>query len=109
VETDIPIVVPQGDLALDEYLGKGLQAGEEELPDGPGSSAASSLPQFDADAMAQLEGMGFPPVRCQKALLATGNSGAEAAMEWLFGHMEDPGKRTPVRVRNETECNARHR
>lgn len=41
--------------------------------------------------MAQLEGMGFPTVRCQKALLATGNADAESAMEWLFAHMEDPG------------------
>ena len=38
-----------------------------------------------------LEGMGFPTIRCQKALLATGNSDAEVAMEWLFGHMDDPG------------------
>lgn len=41
--------------------------------------------------MAQLSAMGFPEVRCQKALLATGNSDPEAAMEWLFAHMEDPG------------------
>jgi len=41
--------------------------------------------------MAQLEGMGFPTIRCQKALLATGNADPEAAMEWLFAHMEDPG------------------
>jgi uncharacterized UBP type Zn finger protein len=53
---------------------------------------ASSLPQFNEAAMAQLEGMGFPTIRCQKALLATGNSDPEAAMEWLFGHMEDSGK-----------------
>lgn len=49
------------------------------------------LPVFDAEAMAQLEGMGFPQVRCQKALLATGNADANAAMEWLFAHMEDHG------------------
>ena len=35
--------------------------------------------------------MGFPTIRCQKALLATGNSDAEAAVEWLFSHMDDPG------------------
>ena len=46
---------------------------------------------FNADAMTQLEGMGFPTVRCQKALLATGNADPNAAMEWLFAHMEDPG------------------
>ncbi|KAG6895102.1 hypothetical protein C0993_010159, partial [Termitomyces sp. T159_Od127] len=41
--------------------------------------------------MAQLEAMGFPTVRAQKALLATGNRNAEAAMEWLFAHMDDSG------------------
>lgn len=52
---------------------------------------ANSLPEFNAAAMANLEAMGFPTIRCQKALLATGNSDPEAAMEWLFAHMEDPG------------------
>lgn len=42
--------------------------------------------------MAQLTGMGFPEIRCKRALMATGNSGdANAAMEWLFAHMEDAG------------------
>jgi len=54
-------------------------------------SGPSPLPQFNEAVMAQLEGMGFPTIRCQKALLATGNSDPEAAMEWLFAHMEDPG------------------
>ena len=53
------------------------------------------LPAFNAEAMAQLEGMGFPTVRCQKALLATGNADPTAAMEWLFEHMEDPGMNLP--------------
>ena len=53
--------------------------------------SVSSLPQFNEAAMAQLEAMGFPTIRCQKALLATGNQDPEAAMEWLFGHMDDPG------------------
>jgi len=53
-----------------------------------------ALPQFNADAMQQLGGMGFSEIRCQKALLASGNSSAEAAMEWLFAHMEDPGSHT---------------
>ncbi len=42
--------------------------------------------------MEQLLGMGFSELRCQKALLATGNNGAEVAMNWLFEHLEDPGK-----------------
>lgn len=53
----------------------------------------ASSPQFNENALAALQGMGFPLIRCQKALLATGNTdNAEVAMEWLFGHMEDPGE-----------------
>lgn len=48
--------------------------------------------------MAQLEGMGFPTVRCQKALLATGNDNAEAAMEWLFAHMDDADIDAPIQA-----------
>ncbi|EIW75845.1 WD40 repeat-like protein [Coniophora puteana RWD-64-598 SS2] len=40
--------------------------------------------------------MGFLTVRCQRAQFATGNIGAEAAMEWLFGHMEDPDIDAPL-------------
>ena len=58
----------------------------------------SGLPTFNAEAMAQLEGMGFPTVRCQKALLATGNADPTTAMEWLFAHMEDPGMNLSVRA-----------
>ena len=58
--------------------------------------AAPSLPEFNELAMAQLEAMGFPTIRCQKALLATGNSDPNAAMEWLFQHMEDPGELTII-------------
>jgi ubiquitin carboxyl-terminal hydrolase 5/13 len=104
---------------LKKYTGQGLQAGEVELPeDKPGanpfcpsrvhysscldSEESSALPAFNAEAMAQLEGMGFPTVRCQKALLATGNADPTAAMEWLFAHMEDTGGLLP---NNETLSN----
>ena len=40
--------------------------------------------------------MGFPENRCKKALIKTGNSGADAAMNWLFEHMEDPDIDEPV-------------
>jgi len=56
------------------------------------SIAETSLPEYNQAALAQLEAMGFPLIRCQKALLATGNSDPEVAMEWLFAHMEDPGE-----------------
>lgn len=56
------------------------------------SAASASEPVFNEAAMGQLQAMGFPEIRCKKALLATGNTDPEAAMEWLFAHMEDPGE-----------------
>ncbi|WWD21127.1 hypothetical protein CI109_105608 [Kwoniella shandongensis] len=90
---EIPVNVPET-LTLDSLIGKGLQEGEVELDvSGP---TASALPEFNATAISQLEAMGFPTVRCQKALLATGNSDAEVAMGWLFEHMEDPDIDDPI-------------
>jgi len=42
--------------------------------------------------------MGFPLIRCQKALLATNNQGSEVAMDWLIQHMEDPDIDAPLVV-----------
>ncbi|KIJ46150.1 hypothetical protein M422DRAFT_206385 [Sphaerobolus stellatus SS14] len=93
---DIPITLPPSDtLTLDKYLSKGLQEGEEPLPD-DAATADAALPTFNEAALGQLQAMGFPLIRCQKALLATGNADAEAAMEWLFGHMDDPDIDAPI-------------
>lgn len=56
-----------------------------------GLRVAPAAPQFDEAALGQLQAMGFGLNACQRALLATGNSDAEAATNWLFMHMEDPG------------------
>lgn len=102
-KVDVPILVPLEPFTLDKYLGTGKREDEEELPEGDsgptgsGAGSASNVPQFDAGAMSQLTSMGFPEVRCQRALLATGNNGdAEAAMNWLFSHMEDPDIDDPI-------------
>ncbi|KDR73244.1 hypothetical protein GALMADRAFT_100868 [Galerina marginata CBS 339.88] len=99
---DIPVNLPEEDelVFTEAQIGKGQQQGETELPND--TPAASALPQFNEAAMAQLEGMGFPTVRCQKALLATGNSDPEAAMEWLFAHMEDPDIDAPIQAATST-------
>ncbi|KAE9393596.1 ubiquitin carboxyl-terminal hydrolase 14 [Gymnopus androsaceus JB14] len=100
---DIPLILPEGDVLEfgEKHIGKGLASGEEELPeDKPGGG--SGLPEFNEAAMAQLQAMGFPTIRCQKALLATGNSDPEAAMEWLFGHMEDPDIDAPIQATTTT-------
>lgn len=84
-------MIPEN-LNLDKYIGRGRQPGEQELD----VDSAPDEPEFNTAAMEQLEAMGFPTIRCQKALLATGNSDAEAAMNWLFAHMEDPDIDAPI-------------
>ncbi|KAL2149076.1 hypothetical protein VTH82DRAFT_1762 [Thermothelomyces myriococcoides] len=95
IKVDVPVLVPEEPFPLDEYLSKGQQPDEELLPDEP---ATSNAPAFvpNQEALAMLEGMGFPRVRCEKALHATGNTDANAAMEWLFAHMDDPDIDKPL-------------
>lgn len=96
VPTKVNVAVVVGDepFLLDDYKSPGHQPTEELLPE----EAAEAKPSFIAneDAIQQLEGMGFPRNRCEKALHATGNSDPNAAMEWLFQHMEDPDIDTPL-------------
>jgi ubiquitin carboxyl-terminal hydrolase 5/13 len=81
------------EMSLDHLRGQGIQEGEVEFPS---DSNNASEPQIDADSLNQLLGMGFPENRCKKALLKTGNSGAESAMNWLFEHMDDPDIDEPI-------------
>ena len=39
----------------------------------------------------QLMDMGFPREACKRAVFHTKNQGAEAAMNWVMEHMDDPG------------------
>lgn len=92
---DVPVVVGDEPFTLDAYMSSGVQDGEELLPEeaDPASKFTPNQP-----ALEQLEAMGFPRVRCEKALHATGNSDADAAMTWLFAHMEDPDIDTPLEL-----------
>jgi ubiquitin carboxyl-terminal hydrolase 5/13 len=92
---DIPVVVSDEPFNLDDYISPGLQETEELLPE-DAASAGSAAFQPDEAALQQLEGMGFPRVRGEKALHATGNTDAETAMNWLFAHMEDPDIDEPL-------------
>lgn len=96
-KVDVPIIMPvDGSLSLDAYMGNGKQEGEIDLPE-EASPQGSNVPTFDAGAMSQLIAMGFPEVRCQRALLETGNTGdAESALNWLFSHMEDSDIDDPI-------------
>lgn len=91
---DVPVVVGDQPFDLDEYLSPGLQENEELLPEDIPSSTPAFAP--NEAALSQLEAMGFPRVRCEKALSATGNTDADTAMTWLFAHMEDPDIETPL-------------
>jgi len=91
---DIPIIVGDDCISLDQYLSSGQQPGEQLLPDDAEESKPSFVP--NEIIMAQLEAIGFPKPRCEKALYNTGNADVEAAMNWLFGHMEDPDIDEPL-------------
>ncbi|KAL7815148.1 ubiquitinyl hydrolase [Trichoderma gracile] len=94
IKIDVPVIVPDEPFLLDDYLSKGLQSSEELLPDEPENKAPAFV--ADATAVAQLEAMGFPRNRAEKALHATGNSDANAAMEWLFAHLDDADIDAPL-------------
>lgn len=51
-----------------------------------------SAPVLDDSTVSQLCEMGFPLEACRKAVYYTGNTGIDAAMNWVMGHMDDPGK-----------------
>ena len=93
---DVPVVVGDGPFQLDAYMSTGAQAYEEQLAE----DVTNATPRFipNEQALSLLEGMGFPRVRCEKALHATGNSDADAATNWLFAHMEDPDIDAPLNL-----------
>ncbi|BGP13867.1 hypothetical protein JCM10213_002505 [Rhodosporidiobolus nylandii] len=93
-KVDVPLIVDAKDLDLSPYAGKGLQESETALPED--KADAPTEHQFNADALGQLTMMGFPEVRAKRGLLATGNGDAEAAMNWLLEHMEDPDIDDPI-------------
>lgn len=94
---DVPVIVDDSIIDFEKYRSKGKQPDEEELPDDQDASAADPN-KFVANevALEMLMSMGFPKVRCEKALHATGNQDPEAATGWLFEHMEDPDIDTPL-------------
>ncbi|CAI5742960.1 unnamed protein product [Hyaloperonospora brassicae] len=92
---EVEVKVPEK-FSLTRYLSKGLADGEEEMMDDPvanatnESGAGAAVNTADEALVAQLVAMGFSENACKRAAIATGNSNAEAAMEWIFSHMNDP-------------------
>lgn len=97
---DVPVIVGDGVLDFEPYRSKGKQPDEEELPEDvdAGAGATKGGHGFVANEMAleMLMSMGFPKVRCEKALHATGNSEVDMAAAWLMEHMDDPDIDTPL-------------
>lgn len=93
---DVPVIVDDQSFSFDAYKSSGLLDSEEVLPDDSDVGGSSKKWAPNEAALSMLEAMGFPRVRCEKALHATGNEDAEAASNWLFAHMEDPDIDTPV-------------
>ena len=94
IKVDVPVIVDEEPFALDEYLSRGPQPDEELLPEDDTKSAAPTFVPH-AESLAMLEAMGFPRVQGMKALHATGNSDAQAALDWLLHHLDDPDLNTP--------------
>jgi ubiquitin carboxyl-terminal hydrolase 5/13 len=95
-KVNVPVIVGDEPFLLDSYKSPGQQPSEELLPE----DASAKTPSFVANEAAaqQLEGMGFPRNRTERALHATGNSDPNAAMEWLFAHLDDPDMDDPLDI-----------
>uniref|UniRef100_A0A671QD03 Ubiquitin carboxyl-terminal hydrolase n=1 Tax=Sinocyclocheilus anshuiensis TaxID=1608454 RepID=A0A671QD03_9TELE len=105
---DVSIDVPDT-LDLSALLAMGQQPGEELLPEvappplmtpdvehSLSVCACLSAPVLDDSTVSQLCEMGFPLEACRKAVYYTGNTGIDAAMNWVMGHMEDPDFSAPL-------------
>uniref|UniRef100_A0A3Q3F752 Ubiquitin carboxyl-terminal hydrolase n=1 Tax=Labrus bergylta TaxID=56723 RepID=A0A3Q3F752_9LABR len=116
---DVSIDVPDT-LDLSALRATGQQPGEELLPEvAPpplmtpdvevkgilgfhGNEEDDSLyspllsPVLDDSTVSQLCEMGFPLEACRKAVYYTGNTGIDAAMNWIMSHMDDPDFSAPL-------------
>lgn len=50
----------------------------------------------DEAVVSQLMEMGFHPNACRRAVMLSGNAGAEIAMNWIMQHMDDPDLNDPI-------------
>lgn len=92
VKIDVPIEIPS---TISKSVLEELRTPEDNFEAGTleikTETEGSTQEVFEpnSEALSTLESMGFPEVRCLKALYNTGNNNAEDAMNWLFAHMDD--------------------
>ena len=84
-------MVPPEQLDLSSLYTPGLQANEKRMEDDTAAAV-----EADNTIVQTIVAMGFSENAGKRAALATGNSNAEAATNWLFGHMEDSNLNDPV-------------
>ena len=100
VKIDALVEVPRN-LDLSPYAAKGPQAGEVLVE-------AKAKPSFIPNAVesGKIQGMGFSENAAARALKATGNGSADAAVQWLFGHLEDADINDPLPVEDGAAASA---
>ncbi|CAH2053201.1 unnamed protein product, partial [Thlaspi arvense] len=92
VYIDVPDVID-----ISHMRSKGLQPGEELLPDSvPEEAMEAAQPVANEEIVARLVDMGFDQLRCQKAAIITSNAGVEVAMNWLIDHLGDADIDAPI-------------
>ncbi|NWH57963.1 UBP13 hydrolase, partial [Geococcyx californianus] len=111
---DVSVDMPDF-LDISHLRARGLQPGEEELPDLAPPIVIPDDPKdeirllyfiksflvaldIDESSVMQLAEMGFPLEACRKAVYYTGNLGAEVAFNWIIAHMEEPDFAEPLVV-----------
>ncbi|NWS68922.1 UBP13 hydrolase, partial [Crotophaga sulcirostris] len=110
---DVSIDMPDF-LDISHLRARGLQPGEEQLPDIAPPIVIPDDPKvdeirllyfrssflvaldIDESSVMQLAEMGFPLEACRKAVYYTGNLGAEVAFNWIIAHMEEPDFAEPL-------------
>ncbi len=95
-------VLVNNQMQLDSFRGLGKQTNELLLP----QDAAPSGPQPSETIVSALEGMGFSRNAASRAALAVNNSSAEAASEWIFGHMDDANLNDPISISVEVDSDS---
>ncbi|XP_058209961.1 ubiquitin carboxyl-terminal hydrolase 14-like isoform X2 [Rhododendron vialii] len=92
---DVYIDVPDT-IDISDMRSKGIQPGEELLPEPVAEDMAEPKVLADDDIVSQLVSMGFNNLHCQKAAINTSNAGVEVAMNWLLSHMDDADIDAPI-------------
>lgn len=93
VPTKIDVLIDAPDnLDIEKLRGHGLQPGETAMKDdAPAAAAEAEGPKINEDIVQMLMAMDIPRVRAERAVFNTQGQDADAAVGWLFSHLDDPG------------------